>query len=100
MSKSTKASKVLSRFQKIERDLAGVLNRHSVDNDFNVPDFILARYLMRHLKSLMDLNHELYGHRFGDVPGHNQHPATTASECYAERGKDIAALSAAEGIDK
>ena len=97
MSKPTKASKTLSRFQQIERDLARVLNRHSVDNDFNVPDYILARYLMRHLKSLMDLNHELYRHRFGDVPGHNQHPATTAAECYAGRGEDVAALSAADG---
>lgn len=97
MSKPTKASKTLSRFQQIERELEGVLNRHSVDNDFNVPDFILARYLMRHLKSLMDLNHELYRHRFGDVPGHNQYPATTATECYAERGEDVAALRSADG---
>lgn len=97
MSKSTEASRELGRFKQIERDLARVLNRHSVDNDFNVPDFILARYLMRHLKSLMDLNHELYRHRFGDMPGHNQRPATTAAECCAERGEDVAALRTADG---
>ncbi len=30
----------------LEQDLAGVLNRHSVENDSNTPDFILAQYLL------------------------------------------------------
>ena len=30
----------------LQRDLASVLNRYSVENESNTPDFVLARFLM------------------------------------------------------
>ena len=74
-----------TRFYQIERDLAKVLNKWSVDNDFYIPDYILARYLMRQLKNLMDLNHELYKHRHGNVPGHNERVSTTMADSGVEK---------------
>lgn len=36
----------VSRSSEIERELAAVLNRHSIDSACDTPDFILAAYLM------------------------------------------------------
>lgn len=38
-------------------DLAGILNKHSVDNELNTPDFILAAYLVDVLDGMKFLNH-------------------------------------------
>ena len=37
-----------ARFKRAElrRDLSFVLNKHSIDNSLNIPDFILADYLI------------------------------------------------------
>lgn len=34
------------KLKEIERDLAGVINKHSLENLSNTPDFILARLLI------------------------------------------------------
>jgi hypothetical protein len=59
MTKISETSRQMGRFKQIERQIAQVFNRHSVDNDFGIPDFILARLVMRHLQALMQLNREL-----------------------------------------
>jgi hypothetical protein len=41
-----------------ERDLAEVLNKHSMDNGSNTPDYILARYLIRCLDNFREVNQE------------------------------------------
>lgn len=40
-----------ARPRTLEQDLARVLNRHSVENGTNTPDFILAEYLKRCLQA-------------------------------------------------
>ena len=35
----------------LEKDLASLLNRHSLENKSGTPDYILARYLMGCLKT-------------------------------------------------
>lgn len=34
-----------------ERELSGLLNKHSLENKSNTPDFILARYMVKCLKT-------------------------------------------------
>lgn len=36
----------MSERKEIIRDLASVINRHSLENDSNTPDFLLAEYLL------------------------------------------------------
>lgn len=38
--------------KEVMRDIAHVLNRHSIDNELNIPDFILAEYVFRNLMDL------------------------------------------------
>ena len=59
MKQTTEAARQMGRFKQIERQIAQVFNRYSVDCDFNIPDFILARLVMRHLQTLMALNNEI-----------------------------------------
>ena len=40
-------------YQEIVRDLAKVINKHSLEQESQTPDYILAEYM---LKSLSDLN--------------------------------------------
>ena len=40
-------------YQEIVRDIARVLNKYSLEQESNTPDYILAEYI---LKSLSDLN--------------------------------------------
>ena len=40
------------REQEFERELAGLINRYSLENGSNTPDFIIARYLVSCLKAL------------------------------------------------
>jgi hypothetical protein len=35
-----------------ERELTNLLNRHSIDNMLNMPDYILAGHLVKYLKNL------------------------------------------------
>jgi hypothetical protein len=50
------------KFVAIQRGLTKLFKQHGVDDDFKIPDYILARMVMRQLKTLMDLNHDLYEH--------------------------------------
>lgn len=46
---------------KMVRELANVLNRHGLDNALNIPDFLLARFLLgqlEHVKALQDFVEE------------------------------------------
>ena len=36
----------MSTMDAFEKDLEGLLNRHSRENESNTPDFVLARYLV------------------------------------------------------
>lgn len=38
--------------EKFTRDLAMLINRYSVENDSDTPDWLLAEYLVSHLKLL------------------------------------------------
>jgi hypothetical protein len=42
----------------LEQDLAAVINKHSMDNGANTPDFILARYIIRCLDNFRELTQE------------------------------------------
>lgn len=35
----------------LEKELSALLNKHSVENDSNTPDFVLATYLLNCLKA-------------------------------------------------
>ena len=39
----------------LERDLAAVLNKHSIDNDLGTPDFMLAALIISNLRALRDM---------------------------------------------
>ena len=48
------------------RDLAGVVNRHSIENDSNTPDFILAEFLADQLDAFKKASRQRecwYGHK-------------------------------------
>lgn len=70
--KISEASRQMGRFKQIERQIAQVFNRHSVDCDFNIPDFILARLCMRHLQTLMQLNKELHIWKNGSIQDNDE----------------------------
>ena len=44
---------------KFEKELEALINKHSIENKSNTPDWILARYLMRCLSNFADTT----GHR-------------------------------------
>lgn len=39
------------KWQTFEKELAGLLNKFSMENDSNTPDYILARYLLQCLRA-------------------------------------------------
>ena len=84
MTKISETSRQMGRFKQIERQIAQVFNRHSVDNDFDIPDFILARLVMRHLQTLMQLNRELSAWRTGSIQDNEELNACLKA---AERGE-------------
>lgn len=49
-----------------ERELSDLLNRHSVDNETNTPDFILADYLNMAIEQLVHFNKKRDAHS-GDL---------------------------------
>ena len=57
----------------------------AVDCDFNIPDFILARLVMRHLQTLMQLNHELHAWKNGSIQDNDE--LNSALKRSAERGE-------------
>jgi hypothetical protein len=59
-----KAEKLLARKDEFEKELASLINRHSLENGSDTPDFILARFLRQALDAF-DLLHE--GSKVGDV---------------------------------
>ena len=38
--------------EKFEEELRALINKHSIESEFDIPDFILAAYLMATLKAL------------------------------------------------
>ena len=85
----------------LERDLAAVINSHSVENESNTPDWILAQYLMDCLKtfktatlareSWYDCHHE---------PGKTvERSRVTCREChYSGRAKAFGAVISASAL--
>ena len=41
-----------SQAKEFERSLSGLINEHGIDNRCSIPDFILAKYLMRMIEVL------------------------------------------------
>jgi len=41
----------MAKLDEFEKELAALINKHSLENDSNTPDFILAHYLRRCLES-------------------------------------------------
>lgn len=57
------------------KELAELINRHSVENGSNTPDFILARYLAAHIvtyNATINAREEWYGRdgKPGEIQGH------------------------------
>lgn len=55
----------MSRYDAFEKDLEHLINKHSLENDSNTPDFILAHYLVECLHNLNDavtVRENWYGH--------------------------------------
>ena len=46
----------MNKIDEIERDLAEVINRHSLDNEVGIPDFLIAEYIVTHLAALKAIN--------------------------------------------
>ncbi len=50
----------MSKIEELEKDIAKVLNKHCVDSSTNVPDFILAKFMVTCVAALktavVDLN--------------------------------------------
>ena len=46
----------VSRYDAFERELASLINRHSLENDSNTPDWVLAKYLVAFEAVLHDDN--------------------------------------------
>lgn len=40
------------KYHEFKRELASLLNRYSIDNDCETPDFILADYITHHLDDI------------------------------------------------
>jgi len=65
MSKTDK-EKHIERVNAVERGIAEVLNKHGVDNELCIPDYILSRYLMRQLNALSKVGNEIAKHTGGN----------------------------------
>lgn len=49
---------------RFENDLCTIINKHSMENESNTPDYILARYLMKCLENFnttVDVRNKWYG---------------------------------------
>ena len=44
----------MSRYDEFEKELEHLINKHSLENDSNTPDFILAHYLVECLHNWND----------------------------------------------
>lgn len=51
------------RAKALSMDLQAVINKHSVDNDLDIPDYIIAKYLVYHIEDLKFLNREAKIHK-------------------------------------
>ena len=61
----------MSRLDAFERDLQQLLNTHSMENDSDTPDFILARYLIECLgawNAAVEYREKWYGRPLHVVP--------------------------------
>jgi len=55
----------------LETELAEVLNRHSMENGSNTPDFVLADFLVRSINAFnVGVNMRTQWHGRNDAPGH------------------------------
>jgi len=74
----------------IRKDLAVVLNKHSMENGSDTPDFILAQYLTNCLRSFdvaMQFREKWYGrgeNHASDCSLHNE-PAFPANRCDCDK---------------
>lgn len=98
-----------SRERELLKDLTNFVNAHSIDNELNMPDFILGAFLLgvlKHLKDAVSVRDEWFGFRpferstGGDVPPPGnpsqitispieQNPRPVSKEEWEEREKGV-----------
>lgn len=49
-----------------KEELTCIINKYSVDNYYNIPDFILAEYIIRHLENMSELHAALNNWNYKD----------------------------------
>lgn len=52
--------------ESFESELCRIINKYSMDNRLNTPDFILTQYIVKHLEALEELNSSVNFHYNGD----------------------------------
>lgn len=52
----------MSKLDDIEQDLAEVINRHGLDNEVGMPDFLIAEYIVTHIAALKTINKKRIRH--------------------------------------
>src|SRR4249920_1833933 len=73
----------MSRLDAFEKDLEHLLNKHSMENDSNTPDFILARYLVECLHAWNEgilARETWYGRKIESISSINQSGEKNATE--------------------
>jgi len=55
----------MDRKTEFERELRSLLNRFSIDNDCNMPDYILSTYIINSIESLKECNKRTLRHKEG-----------------------------------
>jgi hypothetical protein len=78
-----------------KKELSILLNRYSVDNEVNLPDFILAETVVNYIKNIRELQTNIYNHEQQAVDDNADDAFALAS---AGRGTDEDYGSAAEII--
>lgn len=56
-----------SKHEELKRDIAAVLNKHSVDTDLATPDFLIAEYVVTNLQAYATLLYKRAAW-FGKIP--------------------------------
>jgi hypothetical protein len=47
------------RWIEFEKELSSIINRYNIDNELNIPDFILSKNIATDLKALKSMNEEI-----------------------------------------
>lgn len=76
-----------------KKELTILLNKYSIDNKVNLPDFILAETVVNHIKNIRELQTSIYNHEQQDVDDNTDDAFALAS---AGRGMDEDYGSASE----